>query len=95
MASKYFHRRLAPDDFSKLLGRSGLAINDYLFFTGRHIGTLANFLGNGGKAESATMADVLLLELCARDPTMKARMTKIANEYALEWPARAERAGSQ
>lgn len=84
MPTKYFHHRIGAAEFNALMHKAGLRMNDYLFLTGRSVVQLGKFLNSDPKAPfTPPMADVLILELMARDPRMKDRMMAIANEYSL------------
>lgn len=84
MPTKYNHRRLTPREFSHLLRRAGMKINDFLFVTGRQSLAVGRFLSEAGLPSpyTPTMGDALILELAARDPDMLERMLAIANEYS-------------
>lgn len=83
MPTKYFHRRVTPKEFSALMHKAGMRLNDFLFFTGRQSLAVGRFLSNQPNAPyTPTMGDVMLLELVARDPSMKDVMLDIANEYS-------------
>lgn len=84
MSVKYQFRRVSPTEFSALMRRGSINVNDFLFITGRRREQVLRFLTEGaGKASwTPTMGDVLILELCARDPAMIDTLTAIANEYS-------------
>lgn len=84
MPTKYFHRRVTPREFSLLMRKAGMRVNDFLFLTGRSIIQVSKFLDDEpNPSYTPTMGDVLLLEMAARDPNTLDRMMAIANEYSL------------
>lgn len=83
MPAKYHHRRVTPAEFTGLMRRAGMKMNDFLFLTGRHVEAVSKFLSSERNAPfTPTMGDVMILEMAARDPDALDKMTEIANEYS-------------
>ena len=91
MNKKYHHRRLGSIEFRVLMHRAGLSLNDFLFLTGRRVTQVKPFLdGAENPTWTPTMGDVMLLELCARTKSARARMIEIANEYSTSTERRSD-----
>lgn len=80
---RYEHRRLTPEEFTKLRRASDLSIRDFMFITGRHSHLVAQFHGEAARNDQRpSMGDVLILELAKKHPWLVDEMIDIANSYS-------------
>lgn len=94
MRDRYFHRKITPGEFRALLAKGRMKVRDFMFVTGRTYHQVNDFLLGANtenrRAYTPTMADVVVLELCARNPAMLDQLTEIANDYSEPVPAGGE-----
>lgn len=95
MAGRYKHRKPTREEFTALMKRAGMNINDFIALTGRHAEEVIAFLtdaepkkkeGSSRQVYVPRIGDVLILELAARDNELVETMIDIVNGYALPDP---------
>lgn len=84
---RYRHRKLTPGEYATLRKRAGLSIRDVMYLTGRHSAQVAEFHGEvinpKRPRQEPMMADVMVIELIARNPANFDLAQSIADEYSL------------
>lgn len=85
---KFRYHRILPDHFSALRKKGRLGIRDIMKFTGRSFDQINEFLKTENRGDrrsyTPTMADVMILELCANDPGIAKKMDEIAERWRAE-----------